>query len=158
MDLCTTEGDEFLTDMTDRNKAYTLANGVKMSAPVPMYSANNKWNSMPWYEEDANDKTVTYNGEAIDKVGIEFLLKCGSWHVVRGLIKNAGNNPLNGIGNFQQFGTVSSTLNLDGYSGYVAAMRELLIAARIYKYILDNNIEENVYDAIKNAKVDFALY
>ena len=158
MDLCTTEGDEFLTDMTDRNKAYTLANGVKMSAPVPMYSANNKWNSMPWYEEDANDKTVTYNGEAIDKVGIEFLLKCGSWHVVRGLIKNAGNNPLNGIGNFQQFGTVSSTLNLEGYSGYVAAMRELLIAARIYKYILDNNIEENVYDAIKNAKVDFALY
>ena len=30
--------------------------------------------------------------------------------------------------------------------------------ARIYKYILANNIENNVYDAIKDVKVDFALY
>ena len=155
MDLCTTEGDEFLPGMTDRNKAYTLGNGVGMDAPIPSASSNNKWNANPWYEYD---NTVTYNGAAITEVGIEFLLKCGSWHVVRGLIKNDGNNPLNGIGNFQEFGTTSGTLNLDGYSGYIAAMRELLIAARIYKYILDNNIETNVYDAIKDAKVAFDLY
>ena len=155
MDLCTTEGDEFLAGMTDRNKPYTLANGVGLDAPVPAYSSNNVWGNTPWYEYD---NTVKYNGADITEVGIDFLLKCGSWHVVRGLVSNAGNNPLGKIGNFQEFGTTNSTLILDGYVGLISPMRELLIAARIYKYILDNNIETNVYDAIKDAKVAFDLY
>ena len=155
MNMCTKEGEAFLTDMTDRNKAYTLANGVGFNSVVPAYSSNNKWNSNPWYEYD---KTVTYNGQKIDKVGIEFILKCGSWHVVRGLIKNAGNSPLNGIGNFQEFGTSSGTLNLSGYEGLISPMRELLVMARIYKYLLDNNVEDNVYDALKDVQVAFDLY
>ncbi len=126
-----------------------------MDAPMPAYSANNKWNANPWYE---GGTLVTYNGQEIKEVGIEFLLKCGSWHVVRGLIKNAGNSPLNGIGNFQEFGTTSGTLNLTGYEGLISPMRELLIMARIYKYLLEKDVNDNVYDALKDVQVAFDLY
>ena len=37
-------------------------------------------------------------------------------------------------------------------------MRELLVMARIYKYLLDNNVEDNVYDALKDVQVAFDLY
>ena len=62
------------------------------------------------------------------------------------------------IGNFQEFGTSSSQLNLDGYEGLISPIRELLIVARIYDYLLENNIDSNVYDAVKDQKFDFDLY
>lgn len=158
MDLCTIEGDEHLPYMTSRNNnMHTLGNGTNFYTSIPSYSANNKWGPYPWYEYN---NTVKDNGSAITEVDIEFLLKCGSWHIVRGLITNSGNpSPLGQIGNFQEFGTNNaSTLVLGNYVGYIAPMRELLIAARIYKYILDNNINENVYDAIKDLKFAFDLY
>ena len=62
------------------------------------------------------------------------------------------------IGNFQQFGTSSSELNLDGYSGLISPMRELLVLMRIYKDLLDNNINSNVYTAIKDKTYSFDLY
>ena len=37
-------------------------------------------------------------------------------------------------------------------------MRELLILMRVYKYLLDNNIDSNVYSAIKDKRFDFDLY
>lgn len=155
MELCTAEGQVFLDEMTDRNKPYTLANGKGMNAGIPTCSSRNQWGKYPWYEAD---NTVACNGEAIETVDVGFLLKCGSWHVVRSFVSNSGNTPLDMIGNYQEFGTGPSTINLDGYVGYISPMRELLIAARIYKYILDNGIETNVYDAIKDVRVDFALY
>lgn len=160
MDLCTSEGSDFLTNMDSRNKKYTLANGKSLnSAPIRTPSENCIWGKYPWYEVDSDNDLVTYNGKEIKEVGIEFILKCGSWHVVRGLIKNSGNTPLGCIGNFQQFGTnEASTLVLDGYQGLISPMREFLILARIYKYILDNDINANVYDAIKDQKFDFDLY
>ena len=158
MELCTAEGEAFLTDMTDRNKPYTLANGKAFSTAVPAYTDVCEWGSYPWYEQDADNKPVTFNGEEIDKVGIDFILKCGSWFVVRGLITNSGNTRLGKIGNYQEFGTKSSTLILDGYKGFISPMRVMLLTARVYKHLLDNNVTENAYDAIKNEKVDFDLY
>ncbi|MCR5325611.1 MAG: fimbrillin family protein [Bacteroidales bacterium] len=155
MNLCTTEGEAFLTNMTNRNKAYTKANGLGMDSYIPAYSSNNKWNAYPWYE---SNNTVKFNNAEINEVDIEFTLKCCSWHVVRGLITNSGNTALGAIGNFQEFGNSSSTLILSGYVGYISPMRELLILARIYKYLLDNNINDNVYDALQGVTVDFALY
>lgn len=158
MNLVTSEGEAFLDTMTSRNKAYTLANNQSFaSAPMPAASSNCRWNSTPWYE---GNSAVTYNGAAIDEVDINFLIKCGSWHIVRGLITNSGNpSPLGAIGNYQEFGTdKSSQLVLSGYSGLISPMRELLIAARIYKYLLDNSIDEDVYDAIKDRGFDFSLY
>ena len=158
LNLVTTEGEAFLDGMTDRNKAYTLGdNKAFNTATIPNPSSNNKWGSYPWYE-GANSDLVTYNGQAITEVDVNFMVKVGAWHVVRSFIAVGNNSPLGNIGNFQQFGTSSSTLNLEGYDGLIAPMRELLILMRIYKYILDNNINENVYSAIKDQKFSFDLY
>ena len=89
---------------------------------------------------------------------MNFILKVGAWHVVRSFIAVGSNSPLGMIGNFQQFGTASSTLILDGYVGLISPMRELLVLMRIYKYLLDNDIDSNVYSAIKDKKFDFDLY
>lgn len=157
LNLVTAEGEEGLPKMDDRNTPWTLTNAASFStAKVPGFSENCAWGSTPWYEYDS---TVTYNGAAIEEVGIDFIVKCASWHIVRGLIKTAGNaNPLGAIGNFQEFGTSSSQLNLDGYEGLISPIRELLIVARIYDYLLENNIDSNVYDAVKDQKFDFDLY
>ena len=155
MNMVTTEGEAFLPGMTDRNKAYTLGNNQGfLEAGMPNPSENCKWGGYPWYEEDG----LTYNGGPVESVDINFIIKVCSWHLVRGLINNDGNSALGNIGNFQQFGTSSGTLNLDGYDGLIAPMRELIIMMRIYKYILDNNIDSNVYDAIKDQKFDFDMY
>ena len=156
MNLCTTEGQAFLSGMTSRNKAIPYGDGLGMNSAIPSYSSNNQWNAYPWYEYD---NVVKYNNADVTEVGIVFTLKCCSWHLVRGLISNSGNSPLGAIGNYQEFGTnTTSQLVLTGYKGYISPMRELLICARIYKYLLDNNINDNVYSAIENVTVDYALY
>ena len=159
MNLVTAEGADFLAGMDDRNKAYTLANKDKFSESLmPSPSEDNQWGKHPWYE-GADKERVTYNGKAIETVDLNFIVKVGSWHVVRSFVKTAGNtSPLGMVGNYQQFGQTSSTLKLDGYDGIIAPMREMLILLRIYKYLLDNNVDANVYDALKDQKFDFDMY
>ena len=158
MNMVTTEGEAFLSGMTDRNKAYTLGDNQSFSeAVMPNPSEANQWGKHPWYE-GANSDLVTFNGAPIESVDVNFMVKVGAWHVVRSFIAVGSNSPLGMIGNFQQFGTGSSTLNLEGYDGLISPMRELLVLMRIYKYILDNNIDKNVYSAVKDQKFDFDLY
>ena len=158
MNLVTAEGEDFLPTMDDRNKPYTLADNGSLNDAMPTYSPDCAWGKHPWYE-GANSELVTYNGAAIESVDVNFIVKVGAWHVVRGLIKTAGNSsPLGMIGNFQQFGTVSSSLILEGYNGLISPMREMLILMRIYKDLLDNNINSNVYTAIKDKTYSFDLY
>ncbi|MBQ6762583.1 MAG: BACON domain-containing protein [Bacteroidales bacterium] len=159
MNMVTAEGEDFLPTMDNRNKAYTLANNANFAtAPIPSASEGNKWGKHPWYEADDNYNGLTYNGGPVTEVDVNFMVKVGAWHVVRSFVKTSGNSPLGMIGNFQQFGTGSSTLNLEGYEGYIAPMRELLILMRIYKDLLDNNVEANVYDALKSKKFSYDLY
>ena len=155
LNMCTTEGEAFLDGMTDRNKAYTLGDGKSLLSDIPVPSPDNKWGKNPWYEYG---ELVKWKGLDVSEVDVNFILKVGAWHVVRSFIAVGSNNPLGMVGNFQQFGTGSGTLNLDGYEGLISPMRELLVLMRIYKYILDNNIEENVYTALKDQKFDFWLY
>ncbi len=160
MNMCTAEGEAFLEGMTDRNKAYTVQDGLALSkAPISEPSKDNKWGKHPWYEDGS---LVKDGGKEISEVGIDFMLKVGAWHVVRSFIPAGSNNPLGMIGNFQEFGTSSGSLNLKGdngdYVGLISPMRELLVMMRIYKYLLDNNIDSNVYSAIKDKKFDFDLY
>lgn len=160
MNLVTAEGEAFLDDMTDRNKAYTLADNGSLNQAIPTPSPANQWGKHPWLESiyDGYDG-LTYNGQLVTEVDVNFMVKVGAWHVVRSFIKTAGNSsPLGIIGNFLEFGTSSSTLNMEGYAGLISPMRELLILMRIYKYILDNDIDSNVYTAIKDQKFDFDLY
>ena len=157
MEMCTAEGQAFLDDMTDRNKAYTLANGKALSEiPIPQTSPDNQWGKFPWYEYD---QTVTDNGNEIVQVDLKFIMKVCSWHVVRSFIKNSGNNsPLGMIGNFQEFGNNSGTLMLDNYEGLICPMRELLILMRVYKRILDDKIDASVFSNLEYAAFDFDLY
>ncbi len=158
MNMVTTEGEAFLSTMDDRNKAYTFGNNQSFSeAGMPNPSEANQWGKHPWYEGEDSD-LVTYNGAPIETVGLDFIVKVGAWHVVRSFIPAGSNNPLGMVGNFQEFGTGSGTLNLSGYSGLIAPMREMIILMRVYKYILDNNIDENVYDALKDQQFDFDMY
>ena len=155
MNMVTAEGEEFLPTMDDRNKAYTLKDNKPLTSPIPEPTEGNKWGKNPWYEFG---ELVTYNGNTIESVDVNFMVKVGAWHVVRSFVKTSGNSPLGMVGNFQQFGTSSSTLKLDGYEGLISPMRELLVLMRIYKYLLDNNIENNVYTALKDQKFKFWLY
>lgn len=159
LDMVTSEGSAGLDQMTDRNKPFTLADNAAMSAALPSPTAGCRWGTFPWYEgDDSGNRLVTYNGADISEVDIVFMVKVCSWHVVRSFIKVGSNTPLGAIGNFQQFGTDPSTLILDGYNGQISPMRELVIVARIYKYLLDNNVNDKVYTAIKDQKFDFDMY
>lgn len=154
LDLITKEGSAELDNFNDsRNHAMTLADGASLLEAMPSFTPGCKWGPNPWYE---HDELVTFNGGEIENVGVDFMVKVGAWHVVRSLLKTDCNSPLGYIGNFQQFG--SSTLILEGYEGIISPMREFLILARFYKYLLDNNITENVYTAVKDVKFDFDLY
>ena len=156
LNMCTAEGEAFLDGMTDRNKAYTVQDGIAMSkAPISETSKDNQWGKFPWYE---SDNFVKNHGLEVVDVDLSFMLKVGAWHVVRSFIKVGNNNPLGMIGNYQEFGTSSGTLNLDGYVGYISPMRELLILMRIYKYLLDNGIDDKVVTGLNGVKFDVDLY
>ena len=159
MNLVTAEGEAFLPTMDTRNKAYTLANNQAFSKSVmPEASADNQWGKHPWYE-GSDDERIKYNGAEVESVDVNFMVKVGAWHVVRAFVKTAGNSsPLGMIGNFQEFGTGSGTLNLEGYAGLISPMREMLVLMRIYKDLLDRNVDTNVYDAIKDKQYSFDLY
>ena len=153
IDLCSLEGsDVWATERTPDVPAHTLGNGKPMSAPIPSVEEFFMWNQHPWYENDNDGGPVKYNGVPVTEVDIAFMMRVMPWHLTR-------SSQLEKIGNFQQFGTSKeSTLVYDGYIGVICPMRELLIAARIFKYILDNDINENVYDAIKDVKFSYDLY
>ena len=158
LNMVTAEGEAQLEQMDDRNKPFTLADGKAFSeAPIPAASKDNQWGKHPWYEAD---NLVKNGGNEVTEVGIPFMVKVGAWHVVRSFIYNEVSNksPLGMIGNYQEFGTSSGTLILEEYKGYISPMRELMVLMRIYKYLLDNNIDSNVYSALKDKKFDFDLY
>ncbi len=158
MNMCTTTGEAFLNDHS-RNGEIPYGNGKSFNtAPVSRPSESCVWGKYPWYEYVNQGMLLKYNGKEIKEIGLEPIMKCTSWHVVRSFITNANNSPLGMIGNYQEFGTSSSTLILDGYEGLISPMREFLVLCRIYKYLLDNNINSNVYDALKDQKFDFDLY
>jgi hypothetical protein len=37
-------------------------------------------------------------------------------------------------------------------------MRELILMMRVYKYMLDNAVDENVYTALKDVKFEYDMY
>ena len=161
LNLVTAEGEAGLAAMTSRNTGITLGDGVALSAVMPSATEGCKWSAMPWYEaDDGGGALVKYNKGDISEVGVEFIVKATSHHVAKAFVKNGWvTSPLGRIGNFQAFGTdKSNTIFLDGYSGLISPMREMVILARVYKYILDNNITKNVYTALKDQQFDFDMY
>ena len=156
LDLITVEGSTvWEVERTPAKPAHTLGNGKSLDSSIPMLEEWFQWGTYPWYEkenESGTEGVVKYNGTPITEVDAAFLVRLIPWHLTR-------SSQLAAIGNFQQFGTdPATTLVYEGYLGLICPMRELLIAARFYKYLLDNKITENVYDAVKNVKFSYDLY
>ena len=157
LDMVLTDGQGYIAKMTSRNKpGYTLGDNKAFSKiPIATPSKYAIWGNYPWYEEDG----VTYNGQPLKEAGVDVITKATLGHLVRGLVGIPGVfNPLGKIGNFQEFGTDDSALMLEGYSGLISPMRELILMMRVYKHLLDNNIDNNVYSAIKDVKFDYDMY
>ena len=160
MDMCTKEGNTFIDGMKTRNDIPTYQDNKSIvNAPINKPNENCIWGQYPWYEQMDQ---VTLAGIPVTEVDVEFLLRCGSVHVARAFFNNFA-QALGKIGNFQEFAESEGTINHkdaegNSYVGLIAPMREFLIMARIYKYLLDNNINSNIYTALKGKKFDYDLY
>lgn len=150
LDLVTLEGSA--KTQTERNTlVHTPGNGKSFSQPIPTFDEWAVWGSYPWYEK-ADDDFGVINFSDERPCTVDVLVKFFPWYLTR-------SSQLKKIGNFQCFGDnpESSILN-PPYQGEISAMRTFLIAIRFYKYLLDNNITENVYSATKDVELNYDLY
>ena len=126
---------------------HTLGNGKPLTMDIPELEAD-KWNKCkyPWYQNEG-----AANFDAEHPVNMEVLRRVLPYWLnrARQLDSNVGR-----IGNYQDM----SKSGLEGYTGLMCPMQSLLILCRFYKYLLDNNIESNVYDAVKDQTFDPELY
>ena len=148
LDVVTKEGSA--VSQVDRNTlVHTLGDGKPMSEAIPTVDSWAKWGTYPWYEKDDAPSVINFSAE--NPCTLEFMQHVIPWFLTRAAA-------LKHLGNFQTFGTTSDTLIYGNYAGNISAMRMFLISLRFYKYIVDNNITENVYTAMKDVKIDYDLY
>ena len=146
VEMCTAEGTTVWPTALN-NPVHTLANGKPMTMEIPELEAD-KWNKCkyPWYQNEG-----AANFDADHPVNIEVLRRVLPYWLNRARQLDSGTGR---IGNYQDMGASG----LEGYKGLMCPMQSLLILCRIYKYLLDNNITENVYDAIKDKTWDSDLW
>ncbi|MBQ6016199.1 MAG: hypothetical protein IJL22_07890 [Bacteroidales bacterium] len=146
VEMCTAEGTTVWPTALNA-PVHTLANGKPMTMEIPELEAD-KWNKCkyPWYQNEG-----AANFDADHPVNIEVLRRVLPYWLNRARQLDSGKGR---IGNYQDMGASG----LEGYSGLMCPMQSLLILCRIYKYLLDNNITENVYDAIKDKTWDSDLW
>lgn len=153
LDLVTKEGSTvWATERNPATPAHTLGNGKSLNSPIPSLEEWFIWGNYPWYEKADEGGVVKKAGVPVTEVDVALLVRVFPWHLTR-------SSQLGMIGNFQVFGEdPAGSLIYEDYLGIICPMREFLIAARFYKYLLENNITENVYDAVKNVKFSYDLY
>ena len=155
MDLVTKEGSS-LMQPTRNPFIHTMGNGKSLSEPFPApteYSTVTGFNAYPWYENTEGGSKKIINFSESNPCTVEFLCHELGWYLTR---CTQFDTPA--IGNFQEFGTSESTINYPGYEGIISAMRTFLIMIRFYDYLLQNNIEDNVWDAMKDVHLNYDLY
>ncbi|MBR4133410.1 MAG: hypothetical protein IKU04_02680 [Bacteroidales bacterium] len=146
VEMCTAEGTTVWPTALN-TPVHTLANGKPMTMEIPELEAD-KWNKCkyPWYQNEG-----AANFDADHPVNIEVLRRVLPYWLNRARQLDSGTGR---IGNYLDM----ASSGLDGYKGEICPMQSLLILLRIYKYLLDNNITENVYDAIKDKTWDPELW
>ena len=145
VEILTKEGMECVPDEQSVLK-HTLGQGKGLDIAVPAKNASwNKW-AYPWYEDG------DLNLSAEKPFTVEMLAQMAPWWLKRAQTLDSGKGRIN---NFQQLGDYKFA---GGQSGMMSAMRMFLIMARFYKYLLDNNIESNVYEAMQGKTIDHDLY
>ena len=150
LDLITVEGSSL--EQTERNTTvHHLGNGKSLNEAIPTFdAATAEWGGYPWYEK--SDDPCAINFSDANPCDVNFLIKVIPWFLKRA-------SDLGHIGNYQTFGdNPNNSLVMEPYLGNMSAMRMFLISIRFYKYLLDNNITSNVYDAVKDVNFDYDLY
>ena len=156
LEMCSAQGQDFYTTMTGPGDAVTPANGTAFNqvllSSIP--TSNYSWGNYSW-DETMPDGTYglrASDGSPVKEVNVDFVLQACNWGLKR-------TYDLERVCNYVAYlGSDPEHLIYNGYTGMVSAMRQLLVLMRIYKYLLDNDINSNVYSAIKNVKFDFDLY
>ena len=155
LDMCTSEGQEFYSTMSGPNATFHAANGKSLNKiPIPAAQADG-WGMYPWYESspDGFVGLRAADGSVVKECNVDFMLRTCAWALNRTFI---------GGGTISDYvlydGANASYPMYNGYRGAVSSMRQLLVLMRIYKYLLDNDINDNVYTAIRNVKFDMDLY
>ena len=142
VELITKEGLS-VAPTADDTPVHTLGDGKGLDMPVPSKTTWKKW-AYPWYEDD-NLKL------ADDQVNVDLLGRLLPRWLAKAATLESGAGRIN---NYQDL----STYKIEGNTGFISAMRVFLVMARFYKHLLDNNIENNVYTALQNVKIDYDLY
>ncbi len=150
LDILTKEGSAVKQEQRNTPN-HTLGGGKALSESIPTADAWATWGSYPWYEK--SDELGAINISAENPCNASFIVRNAAWFLVRA-------EQLGHIGNFLGFNPTDPDNQLaeGNYRGYVSAMRMFLTLANFYKYILDNNISENVYEAVKDVSFTCDLY
>ncbi|MBO4263329.1 MAG: calcineurin-like phosphoesterase C-terminal domain-containing protein [Bacteroidales bacterium] len=130
---------------------YTLYNGGTMADALPA-ARGYAWGDNPYNEGKGNGGA--FQNTTVD---LNFLLNFAS----REIIWTESNNKWS---NFCWYtdasGNVSTkgTPQVSGYKGVCSLERSLLIMARFYKYLIDNEISDNIATACASMQLNAALY
>lgn len=150
LDLVTKEGSAM--KQTERNTpVHNLGNGKGLSEKIPLADEWATWGSYPWYEKsDEPCGVINFSDNVPCDLG--FMVRTLPWFLKRA-------QDLGCIGNFLNYDEdPDGSLVMPPYRGIISPMRTFLIMCRFYKHLLDNGITENVYDAVKDIKLDYDFY
>jgi len=150
LDLVTKEGSAL--KQTERNTpVHNLGNGKSLREKIPAVEEWAIWGSYPWYEK-ADEPCGVINFSDKVPCDLAFMARTLPWFIKRA-------QDLGCIGNFLNYDEdPNNSLVMPPYCGIISPMRTFLILCRFYKHLLDNNITENVYDAVKDIKLDYDFY
>lgn len=150
LDLVTKEGSALI--QTERNTpVHNLGNGKSLREKIPAVEEWAIWGSYPWYEK-ADEPCGVINFSDKVPCDLAFMARTLPWFIKRA-------QDLGHIGNFLNYDEdPNNSLVMPPYCGIISPMRTFLILCRFYKHLLDNNITENVYDAVKDIKLDYDFY
>lgn len=150
LDLVTKEGSALI--QTERNTpVHNLGNGKSLREKIPAVEEWAIWGSYPWYEK-ADEPCGVINFSDKVPCDLAFMARTLPWFIKRA-------QDLGCIGNFLNYDEdPNNSLVMPPYCGIISSMRTFLILCRFYKHLLDNNITENVYDAVKDIKLDYDFY
>ena len=140
LDMITLEGSGVMQESIG-TPVHTPGDGVDMSSILYDPSKWDRW-SNPWYEADE-----TLNLSKENPVTIPLLERLLPWWYKRA-------NDFGYVGNYQYL----ESFGVEGFTGMMSSMRLLLVMARFYKELLDNNVTENVWTYMKDKTIDPDLY
>ncbi|MBO4263728.1 MAG: hypothetical protein J5871_03500 [Bacteroidales bacterium] len=115
----------------------------KGNLDITVFGAN------PWYEKDTDGEIGVFGSSSISAGNVLLLLQFWLYRMA---------DRYETVTNFRSSDEVTGVAGYGGMTGYISAMRMMLVMARIYKYILDNQITANTWTALSGQTFSADLY